>query len=51
MHERLERVLDYARLKKLLTGLNPAVWKGDLIHLLPPRPQLQRGHMPRCRNA
>lgn len=46
LRERLERVLDYARVKKLRTGPNPAVWKGNLIHLLPPRPKLQRGHMP-----
>ena len=46
LHERLERVLDYARVRKLRTGANPAVWKGNLIHLLPPRPKLQRGHMP-----
>lgn len=46
LRERLERVLDYVRVKKLRTGPNPAVWKGNLIHLLPPRPKLQRGHMP-----
>ena len=46
LRERLERVLDYARVKKLRSGANPALWKGNLIHLLPPRPKLQRGHMP-----
>lgn len=46
LRERLERVLDYARVRKLRTGANPALWKGNLIHLLPPRPKLQRGHMP-----
>lgn len=46
LRERLERVLDYARVRKLRSGANPALWKGNLIHLLPPRPKLQRGHMP-----
>lgn len=46
LRERLERVLDYARVRKLRSGENPALWKGNLIHLLPPRPKLQRGHMP-----
>lgn len=46
LRERLERVLDYARVMKLRTGENPALWKGNLNHLLPPRPRLQRGHMP-----
>lgn len=45
LRERLERVLDYARVRKLRSGENPALWKGNLIHLLPPRPKLQRGHM------
>lgn len=45
LRERLERVLDYAKVKKLRTGENPAVWRGNLSHLLPPRPKLQRGHM------
>lgn len=46
LRERLERVLDYARFKGLRTGENPAMWKGNLIYALPPRPKLQRGHMP-----
>lgn len=46
LRERLERVLDFARVKKLRSGANPALWKGNLIHMLPPRPKLQRGHMP-----
>ena len=45
LRERLERVLDYAKVKKLRTGENPAAWRGNLNHLLPPRPKLQRGHM------
>lgn len=45
LRDRLERVLDYARVMKYRSGENPAVWKGNLFHLLPPRPKLQRGHM------
>lgn len=45
LRDRLERVLDYARVKKYRAGENPAVWKTNLSHLLPPRPKLQRGHM------
>ncbi|MDP3403444.1 MAG: integrase arm-type DNA-binding domain-containing protein [Brevundimonas sp.] len=45
LRERLERVLDYARVKGLRSGENPARWKGNLFFLLPPRPKLQRGHM------
>ena len=46
LRERLERVLDYARVMKLRQGENPALWKGHLAYVLPPRPKLQRGHMP-----
>lgn len=45
LRDRLERVLDYARVKQYRSGDNPAVWKSNLSHLLPPRPKLQRGHM------
>lgn len=45
LRDRLERVLDYAKVSKYRTGDNPAVWKGNLSHILPPRPKLQRGHM------
>lgn len=45
LRDRLERVLDYARVKQYRAGDNPAVWKTNLSHLLPPRPKLQRGHM------
>lgn len=45
LRDRLERVFDYARVMKYRSGDNPAVWKGNLFHLLPPRPKLQRGHM------
>lgn len=46
LRERLERVLDYAKVRGFRTGENPARWQGNLVHLLPPRPKLQRGHMP-----
>jgi integrase len=46
LRERLERVLDFARFKGHRTGENPARWKGNLVYVLPPRPKLQRGHMP-----
>lgn len=46
LRERMERVLDYARVRGHRTGENPARWKGHLFFLLPPRPKLQRGHMP-----
>lgn len=45
LRDRLERVFDYARVMKYRSGDNPAIWKGNLFHLLPPRPKLQRGHM------
>lgn len=45
LRERMERVLDYARVKGLRSGENPARWQGNLFFLLPPRPKLQRGHM------
>jgi len=44
LRDRLERVLDYARVKGYRSGDNPAVWKGNLCHLLPTRLKLQRGH-------
>lgn len=46
LRERLETVLDYAKVRKFRSGENPAAWRGNLVHLLPPRPKLQRGHMP-----
>jgi len=46
LRERLESVLDYAKVKTYRSGENPAAWRGNLVHLLPPRPKLQRGHMP-----
>ncbi len=41
---RLERVLDAAKVKGLLTGDNPARWRGHLDHLLPRRTKALKGH-------
>jgi len=41
---RLERVLDYARVKGWRTGENPALWRGHLKNVLPARRKLTRGH-------
>ena len=37
-------VLDAAKAEGLRNGENPAVWKGNLMHSLPKRQKLQRGH-------
>lgn len=41
---RIENILDAAKARKLRSGENPAAWKGNLAHLLPPRSKLSRGH-------
>jgi integrase len=41
---RLENVLDAAKARGLLTGENPARWRGHLKTLLPARQKLTRGH-------
>lgn len=43
---RIERVLDAARAKKMIVGPweNPARWKGNLVHFLPQRARLKKGH-------
>jgi integrase len=41
---RIERVLEYAKVKGWRTGDNPALWRGHLRGALPPRKKLQRGH-------
>jgi integrase len=41
---RIERILDYAKAKGWRTGENPALWRGHLSSILPPRKRLQRGH-------
>ncbi len=42
---RMERVLDFAKVKEWRTGENPAVWRGHLRNILPKRQKLQRGHL------
>lgn len=41
---RIERVLDFARVKGWRTGTNPALWRGHLMGALPKRVKLTRGH-------
>jgi integrase len=41
---RIERVLDYAKVKGWRSGENPALWRGHLKGALPARQKLQRGH-------
>jgi integrase len=41
---RIENVLDAAKAQRLRTGENPAAWRGNLVHLLPKRGKLTRGH-------
>ena len=43
---RIERVLDFAKVKGWRTGENPALWRGHLRNILPKRQKLQRGHLP-----
>ncbi|MEX0405912.1 integrase arm-type DNA-binding domain-containing protein [Aquibium sp. LZ166] len=41
---RIERVLDFAKVKGWRSGENPALWRGNLKNVLPARQKLQRGH-------
>ncbi|MGX5801432.1 tyrosine-type recombinase/integrase [Bradyrhizobium sp. Arg314] len=41
---RIERVLEFAKVKGWRSGENPASWRGNLRNLLPKRQKLQRGH-------
>ena len=41
---RIEAVLDAAKAQGHRSGENPAVWRGHLVHLLPKRGKLARGH-------
>lgn len=43
---RIERVLEFAKVKGWRSGENPAAWRGNLRNLLPKRQRLQRGHQP-----
>jgi hypothetical protein len=54
LRERIERVLDAAAAAGYRAGDNPARWKGNLEHRLPPRRSSPRAitgpcHGPRCR--
>lgn len=42
---RIERVLEFAKVKGWRSGENPAAWRGNLRNLLPKRQKLQRGHL------
>jgi integrase len=42
---RIERVLDWARVRGYREGENPARWEGHLKETLPPRSKLARGHL------
>ncbi|MEQ1941506.1 integrase arm-type DNA-binding domain-containing protein [Mesorhizobium sp. VNQ89] len=46
---RIERVLEFAKVKGWRSGENPAAWRGNLRNLLPKRQKLQRGHQPAMR--
>lgn len=41
---RIERVLDFAKVRGWRSGENPAGWRGHLKNTLPPRRKLSRGH-------
>lgn len=41
---RIERLLDFAKVKGWREGENPALWRGHLKNVLPARQRLQRGH-------
>ena len=41
---RIEKVLDFAKVKGHRSGDNPAAWRGNLDHLLPKPKKLTRGH-------
>lgn len=44
LRERIERVLDAAKVAGMRSGENPARWRGHLEHMLPKRKKLSRGH-------
>ena len=44
LRQRVEKVLDAARVRQLRSGENPARWKGHLDLLLARQPRLVRGH-------
>ena len=42
VRERIEKILDWAIVRKLRTEPNPARWKGGLVHLLPAKSKRER---------
>ena len=46
LRERIEAVLDYAKGMKLRSGENPALWRGNLEHMLPKANRTSRKHHP-----
>jgi integrase len=42
VRSRIEAILDWATVRKLRDGDNPARWKGNLQHVLPPRARLAK---------
>ena len=46
LRERIEAVLDYAKGMKLRSGENPALWRGNLEHMLPKAKRSSREHHP-----
>jgi integrase len=44
VRNRIERVLDAAKARKLRSGENPAAWRGHLDHLLPKHPRRETHH-------
>ena len=51
LRERIEAVLDYAKGMKLRSGENPALWRGNLEHMLPKAKRTSREHHPALRYA
>jgi len=51
LRERIEAVLDYAKGMKLRSGENPALWRGNLEHMLPKASRTSREHHPALRYA
>ena len=42
VRSRIESILDYAKARGLRSGENPAAWRGNLAHLLPPPGRVHR---------
>ena len=51
LRERIEAVFDYAKGMKLRSGENPALWRGNLEHMLPKANRTSREHHPALRYA